>query len=78
MEEANKIGRPPEIEVLAYNIKEDFEQASVGIVESKGRHGRIRQPITVGSTSYWRAKGSSSSATRRGTTRSCRLERMMW
>jgi hypothetical protein len=42
LEEAKKTGRPLEIEVLACNIKEDFEQASVGIVESGGRHGRIR------------------------------------
>jgi mannose-6-phosphate isomerase-like protein (cupin superfamily) len=46
LEEAKKTGHPPEIEVLAYNIKEDFEQASVGIVESPGLHGRIRQPIS--------------------------------
>ena len=46
LEEARKTGRPPEIEVFAYNTKEDFEQASVGIVESRGRHGRIRQPIS--------------------------------
>ena len=46
LEEAKKTGRPLEIEVLAYNIKEDFEQASVGIVESRGRHGRISQPIS--------------------------------
>jgi hypothetical protein len=46
LEEAKKTGRPPEIEVLAYNTQEDFERASVGIVASRGRHGRIRQPIS--------------------------------
>jgi len=46
LEEARKTGRPPKIEVLAYNTKEDFERVSVGIVESRGRHGRIRQPIS--------------------------------
>ena len=46
LEEARKTSRPPEIEIFAYNTKEDFEQASVGIVESRGRHGRIRQPIS--------------------------------
>ncbi len=46
LEEARQTGRPPEIEVFAYNTKEDFEQASVGLVEAKGRHGRIRQPIS--------------------------------
>lgn len=35
LEEAKRTGHSPEIEVLAYNIKEDFEQASVGIVESR-------------------------------------------
>lgn len=44
--EARRTGRLPEIEVLVYNIKEDFEQASVGIVESRERHGRMRQPIS--------------------------------
>jgi hypothetical protein len=33
LEEAKKTGHSPEIEVLAYNTKEDFEQDSVGIVE---------------------------------------------
>jgi mannose-6-phosphate isomerase-like protein (cupin superfamily) len=46
LEEARKTSRPPEIEIFAYNTKEDFERASVGIVESRGRHGRIRQPIS--------------------------------
>lgn len=40
--EAKRTGRLPEIEVHAYNTKEDFERASVGMVESRGRHGRIR------------------------------------
>ena len=46
MKEAKKTGRPVEIEVFAYNTKQDFEQASVGIVESRGRHGRIRHPVS--------------------------------
>lgn len=46
LEEAKRTGRPPEIEVHAYNTKEDFDRASVGIVESRGRHGRIRQPVS--------------------------------
>lgn len=46
LEEARQTGRPPEIEVFAYNTREDFEQASVGMVEARGRHGRIRQPIS--------------------------------
>lgn len=46
LEEAKATGRPPEIEVYAYNTKEDFEWASAGIVESRGRHGRIKQPIS--------------------------------
>ena len=46
LKEARKTCHPLEIEVLANNIKEDFEQASVGIVESPGLHGRIRQPIS--------------------------------
>lgn len=46
LEEARQTGRPPEIEVFAYNTKEDFGRASVGIVEAQGRHGRIRQPIS--------------------------------
>jgi mannose-6-phosphate isomerase-like protein (cupin superfamily) len=46
LEEAKKTGRPPEIEVFAYNTKAEFEQASVGIVEARGRHGRIRQHIS--------------------------------
>ena len=46
LEEARRTGRLPEIEVLAYNTREDFERASVGIVEARGRHGRIRQPVS--------------------------------
>jgi len=46
LEEAKRTGRPPEIEVHAYNTKEDFEQASAGMVESRGRHGRIKQLIS--------------------------------
>ena len=46
LEEARQTGRPPEIEVSAYNTKEDFERASVGIVEARGRHGRIRQSVS--------------------------------
>ncbi len=45
-EEAKVTGRPPEIEMHAYNTKEDFDRASVGIVESRGRHGRIKQPVS--------------------------------
>ncbi len=30
----------------AYNTREDFERASVGIVEWRGRHGRIMQPVS--------------------------------
>ena len=48
MKEAKKTGRPVEIEVFAYNAKQDFEQASVGIVESRGRHGRTRHPVSDG------------------------------
>lgn len=44
--EARRTGRPPEIEVHAYNTKEDFERASVGMVEARGRHGRIKQPVS--------------------------------
>lgn len=46
LEEAKKTGRSPETSVFAYNTKEDFERASVGLVKSKGRHGRIKQPIS--------------------------------
>lgn len=46
LEEAKKTGHPPEIEDFAYNTKEDFERASMGIVASRERHGRIRQPIS--------------------------------
>ena len=46
LEEARKTGCPPEIEVFAYNTKEDFEQASVGIGAFHGRHGRMRQPVS--------------------------------
>ena len=46
LEEAGITGRPPEIEMHAYNTEEDFERASVGIVESRGRHGRIKNPIS--------------------------------
>lgn len=46
LEEAKRTGRPSKIEVHAYNTKEDFERASVGIVESRGCHGRVRQPVS--------------------------------
>ena len=46
LEEAKKTGRSPEIGVFAYNTKEDFERASVGLVELKGRHDRTKQPIS--------------------------------
>lgn len=46
LEEARVTGRPPEIEMNAYNTREGFERASVGIVESRGRHGRIMQPVS--------------------------------
>jgi mannose-6-phosphate isomerase-like protein (cupin superfamily) len=39
-------GRPPEIEMHAYNAKKDFEQASVGIIEVRGRHGRVNNPVS--------------------------------
>ena len=46
LDEAKLTGRPSEIEVCAYNAKEDFERASAGIVTARGRHGRIMQPIS--------------------------------
>ena len=46
LEEAKKTGRSPEIEIFAYNTKEDFERASVGIVKPKRRHGSLKQPIS--------------------------------
>ncbi len=46
LQEAKTMGRAPEVEMNAYNTKEDFGQAGVGIVESRGRHGRIMQPIS--------------------------------
>ncbi len=46
LEEVKKTGRSPEIGVFAYDTKEDFERASVTIVELKGWHGRIKQPIS--------------------------------
>ncbi len=45
-EEAKVTGRPPEIEMRAYNIGEDFGRASVGIVECRGCHGRIKNPVS--------------------------------
>ena len=45
-EEAKVTGRPPEIEMHAYNTGEDFGRASVGIVECRGRHGRIKNPVS--------------------------------
>lgn len=44
--EARLTGRPPEIEVHAYNTKDDFESASVAIVEASGPHGRIKNPVS--------------------------------
>jgi hypothetical protein len=46
LKEAKKTGCPPEVEVFVYNTKEDFEWASVGILESGARHGRIREPAS--------------------------------
>ncbi len=46
LEETKEPDRSPEIGVFAYDTKEDFERASVAIVELKGRHGRIKQPIS--------------------------------
>ena len=43
LEEAKKTDRPPEVEVFVYNTKEDFDWASVGILESGMRHGRARE-----------------------------------
>jgi hypothetical protein len=52
LEEAKKPGRPPEVEVFVYNTKEDFDRASVGILESEVCHGRVRE------LSYDRAPGT--------------------
>ena len=46
LEEAKKTGLSLEIGIFAYNMKEDFERASVGLVKFKGRHGRTKQPIS--------------------------------
>jgi hypothetical protein len=46
VKKAKKTSRPPEIEVFAYNTKEDFEKPSVRIVGSRRQHGRIRQPFS--------------------------------
>lgn len=46
LEEAGQTGRPPEIEVRMYNTKEDFGRASLEMVEARGRHDRIKQPIS--------------------------------
>lgn len=46
LQEARITGRPPEIEMHAYSTKEDLGRASVGIVEVRGRHGRIRNPVS--------------------------------
>jgi hypothetical protein len=45
-EEAGRSAWPPEIEVSAYKPTKDFGWASLGIVEARGRHGRVRQPTS--------------------------------
>lgn len=45
-EEAKVMARPPETEMHAYNTAEDFGRASVGIVECRGRHWRIKNPVS--------------------------------
>ena len=46
LEEVKQPGRSPEIKVHAYSVKEDFERASRGTVESREHHGCISRTIS--------------------------------
>ena len=77
-EEAKVMARPPETEMHAYNTAEDFGRASVGIVECRGRHWRIKNPMSDRVYLVLEGEDTSTSAARRGRRRRrCPSQRTM-